>query len=97
MLAVRGSDSPFVFIWDTDLVAIIVRAVGDGPAGVYNVPGTGTLTIDQIAAPLGKRTLAVPEPVLDNSRLREVFGYSPELTSAEAFDRWLAVHPAARA
>lgn len=35
-------------------------------------------------------------PVLDNTRLREVFGYTPELTSAEAFDRWLAGHPDAR-
>ena len=126
LLAVRGSDSPFVFIWDTDLVAIIVRAVSDGPAGIYNVAGTGTLTIDQIAARLGKRTLAIPEPVLkavltvgralratrygpeqtgflryrpvlDNTRLREVFGYTPEFTTAEAFDRWLAGHPEARA
>ncbi|MBB1022744.1 NAD-dependent epimerase/dehydratase family protein [Dietzia sp. E1] len=126
LLAVRGSDSPFVFIWDTDLVAIIVRAVSGGPAGIYNVAGTGTLTIDEIAARLGKRTLAIPEPVLkavltvgsalratrygpeqtgflryrpvlDNTRLREVFGYTPELTTAEAFDRWLAEHPEARA
>ncbi|AWH93274.1 hypothetical protein [Dietzia lutea] len=106
----RGPDSPFVFIWDTDLVAIIVRAVSGGPAGIYNVAGTGTLTIDQIAARLGKRTFAIPEPVLkaalpvgsalgatrygpeqtgflryrpvlDNTRLREVFGYTPELTT----------------
>lgn len=126
LLAIRGSDSPFVFIWDTDLVAIVVRAVAEGPPGIYNVAGTGTLTIDQIAARLGKRTLAIPElllkavlavgsamrvsrygpeqtgflryrPVLDNTRLREEFGYTPELTSAQAFDRWLAGHPDARA
>lgn len=125
LLAVRGSDSPFVFIWDTDLVAIIVRAVADGPPGIYNVAGTGTLTIHQIAARLGKRTLAIPEPVLkaaltvgralratrygpeqtgflryrpvlDNTRLRLEFGYTPELTTAEAFDRWLAGHPDAQ-
>ncbi|TCW25704.1 hypothetical protein EDD19_10351 [Dietzia cinnamea] len=36
-------------------------------------------------------------PVLDNTRLREVFGYTPELTTAQAFDRWLAGHPEARA
>lgn len=125
LLAIRGSDSPFVFIWDTDLVAIIVRAVAEGPPGIYNVAGTGTLTIGEIAARLGKRTLVVPEwllkavlavgsaarvsrygpeqtgflryrPVLDNTRLREGFGHTPELTSAEAFDRWLAGHPDAR-
>jgi len=125
LLAIRGSDSPFVFVWDTDLVAIVVRAVDAGPPGIYNVAGTGTLTIDEIAARLGKRTLPLPEgllkaalaagsrlgatrygpeqtgflryrPVLDNTRLREEFGYTPGLTSAEAFDRWLAGHPDAR-
>lgn len=126
LLAIRGSDSPFVFIWDSDLVAIVVRAVAEGPPGIFNVAGTGTLTIGQIAQRLGKSTLTIPEsllkvvlavgsamrvsrygpeqtgflryrPVLDNTRLRENFGYTPELTSAEAFDRWLAGHPAARA
>ncbi len=111
---------------DTDLVAIVVRAVDRAPPGIYNVAGSGTLTIDQIAARLGKPTLAVPErllkaalavanrlrvtrygpeqtgflrfrPVLDNTRLMEEFGYTPEFTSAEAFDRWLAGHPEARA
>lgn len=124
LLAVRGSDSPFVFIWDSDLVAIVVRAVSDGTPGVYNVAGTGTLTIGQIAQRLGKCTFAIPEPVLkavltvgralgatrygpeqtgflryrpvlDNTRLRQEFGYTPELSSAEAFDRWLAGHPEA--
>lgn len=126
LLKIRGSDSPFVFIWDADLVAVVVRAVDGGPPGIYNVAGTGTLTIDQIAQRLGKRTLSIPEPllkavlavgsalrvsrygpeqtgflryrpVLDNTRLRTGFGYTPELGSAEAFDRWLQGHPAARA
>ena len=125
LLAIRGSDSPFVFIWDSDLVAIVVRAVGEGPPGVYNVAGTGTLTVHEIARRLAKGTVTVPEallkaglavaklfratrygpeqtgflryrPVLDNTRLREEFGYTPELTSVEAFDRWLDGHPDAR-
>lgn len=29
-------------------------------------------------------------PVLDNTKLKTVFGYTPRLTSAEAFDRWAA-------
>jgi hypothetical protein len=28
-------------------------------------------------------------PVLDNDRLKRVFGYTPELSSAEVFDLWL--------
>jgi UDP-glucose 4-epimerase len=34
-------------------------------------------------------------PVLDNTRLREVFGYTPSYTSREAFEVWRAAHPAA--
>ncbi len=32
-------------------------------------------------------------PVLSNRRLKEEFGYTPTLTSAEAFDAYLASHP----
>ena len=116
-LAVAGSDSPFVFVWDQDVVGVIVQAVRGAPAGVYNVAGDGALTIHQIAARMGKRCRVLPpallsaalwlgrrlgltqygpeqlrflqyRPVLDNRRLKEVFGYRPRKTSAEAFDVW---------
>ncbi|MEI2625023.1 MAG: NAD-dependent epimerase/dehydratase family protein [Giesbergeria sp.] len=60
LLAIRGSDSPFVFIWDQDVVGIILRAVSGGPPGIYNVAGDGALTIHEIAQRLGKPTLALP-------------------------------------
>ena len=60
LLAIRGSDSPFVFIWDQDVVGIILRAVSGGPPGIYNVAGDGALTIHEIAARLGKPTLQLP-------------------------------------
>ncbi len=60
LLAIQGSDSPFVFIWDQDVVGIILRAVKDGPPGIYNVAGDGALTIHQIARQLGKRTRSLP-------------------------------------
>lgn len=64
LLKIRGADSPFVFIWDTDVVAIMERAVTGSVTGVFNVAGDGALTVDEIAARLGKPTLAIPEPVL---------------------------------
>ena len=64
LLAIRGSDSPFVFIWDQDVVGIIVRAVSGGPPGIYNVAGDGALTIHEIAARLGKPTLQLPAGLL---------------------------------
>lgn len=117
LLKIRGSDSPFVFVWDTDLVEILARAVLEQRTGIFNVAGDGAMTVDEIAAVLGRKVLAVPEPllravlavghrlrltpygpeqtvflryrpVLDNTRLRTEFGYTPQHTSREAFDAW---------
>ena len=118
-IAIRGAASPFVFIWDQDVVGCLVRAIEGGPTGVYNVAGDGTMTIEEIAAAMGKRCLTLPapvlqavlaiakplglsrygpeqvgflryRPVLDNRRLKEVFGYVPRKTSREVFEAWRA-------
>ena len=118
LLAVSGSDSPFVFVWDQDVVGAMLHAL-DGPAGVYNLAGDGALTIHEIAARLGKPCRVLPawllrsglallkrlhltqygpeqvdflryRPVLDNRRLKEVFGYQPRLDSAAVFELWRA-------
>lgn len=116
-LAIRGADSPFVFIWDRDVAGAILHAVTSNRTGVYNLAGDGALTIGEIAHRLGKRTTVLPawllqaalailkplgltrygpeqvdflryRPVLDNRRLKEVFGYTPRKTSSEAFEIW---------
>jgi len=126
LLGIRGARSPFVFIWDTDVVDVVQRAVTGEVTGVFNVAGDGALPIGEIAERLGKQVLWLPDrllqgalaigsklgvsrygpeqtrflryrPVLDNTRLREVFGYTPTRTSAEAFEAWLAAHPEAHA
>ncbi|MCX7155643.1 MAG: SDR family oxidoreductase [Rhodocyclales bacterium] len=117
LIAIRGSDSPFVFIHDQDVVGAIVHGVDSPVTGIFNVAGDGKLSIDEIAARLGKRSVVFPpgflqaalwllkklgltqygpeqidflryRPVLDNRRLKEVFGYMPKLTSAEVFELW---------
>ena len=117
LLSIRGSDSPFVFIWTQDLARIVRHAATDGPAGIFNVAGDGWLSIDDLARVMGKPVLRLPawgvkaalavlhplglsqygpeqvrflqyRPVLANDRLKQVFGYTPELTSAEVFDLW---------
>ncbi len=60
LLAIAGSDSPFVFIWTRDLARILMRAATDGPPGIFNVAGDGALGVDQLAKRLGKRVLRVP-------------------------------------
>ncbi|MDM0114557.1 SDR family oxidoreductase [Variovorax sp. J22R133] len=82
ILAIRGSDSPFVFIWDEDVTGCIVHAITSGRAGCFNVAGDGALTLPQIAALLRKPMLSIPAPVLRlalkvGSRLR-VSRYGPE-------------------
>jgi UDP-glucose 4-epimerase len=121
LIALRGSASPFVFIWDRDVAGAIERAIFGGPPGIYNVAGDGALSIQEIAARLGKRCITIPpgllraalavlhplglsqygpeqvdflryRPVLDNRRLKEVFGYRPQLTSAEVFELYRKSH-----
>jgi UDP-glucose 4-epimerase len=60
VLAISGSDSPFVFIWDADVVACMVRAATDGPAGIYNLAGDGSVDVHELARILGKKTLTLP-------------------------------------
>src|ERR1035437_212600 len=60
LLAIRGSDSPFVFIHDRDVVGAIVQGVTSPVTGIFNVAGDGKLDIHEIAARLGKRCRVLP-------------------------------------
>ena len=67
LIAVKGSDSPFVFIWTRDLARVLVRAAGEGPAGIYNVCGDGALSVHELAQALGKPVMALPAWALKDS------------------------------
>jgi len=61
LLAIQGSDSPFVFIWDEDVTGAIVHALsGQAPSGCFNLAGDGALTIFEIAQRLNKRPRVLP-------------------------------------
>jgi nucleoside-diphosphate-sugar epimerase len=123
ILAIRGADSPFVFVWVDDVAGAMVRAATDGPPGVYNLSGSGRVTVREIAERVGKPLLTVPagllafglrvgrmlhltvhgpelvdflryRPVLANDALRDEFGFTPRMSSREAFEAYLATHPA---
>lgn len=64
ILRLAGAQSPFVLVWDEDVVRTVVAAVTSPATGAFNVAGAGTVTVPQIARALGKRTLVVPEPLL---------------------------------
>ena len=82
LLAIRGSDSPFVFIWDQDVVGCLLRAIESDKTGIFNVAGDGVLTIHEIAAKLGKRCLVLSPGLLRLAlRLLKTLGltqYGPE-------------------
>ncbi|MBZ0252757.1 MAG: SDR family oxidoreductase [Candidatus Methylomirabilis sp.] len=119
VLGVRGSETPFVFIWDRDVVRCILRGLREDLSGVYNLAGDGVVTLREIARMQGRPYLAVPpsllrgalavlkrlgltrygpeqvdflryRPVLANRRLKEAFGYTPERTSREVIEAYLA-------
>lgn len=121
ILGVRGAAVPFVFVWDSDVVACILQGIREGATGIFNLAGDGVLTMKEIARRLGKPYLPMPvsllaaalwflkkvgltrygpeqinflryRPVLDNRRLKEEFGYTPEKTTREVFEYYLREH-----
>lgn len=64
LIALRGSRSPFVFIWDQDVVGVIEHAIRSDAAGIYNVAGDGALSLQEIAQRLGKPLLTLPPALL---------------------------------
>jgi len=59
-----GNATPFSFIADEDVVAALVRATADGPPGIYNLAGDGTVSLRDIAQALGKPFLGLPPAVM---------------------------------
>jgi UDP-glucose 4-epimerase len=123
LLGIRGSESPFVFVWDEDVTGAIVHALRTRRAGCFNVAGDGALPLREIAARLGKPMLWLPagllkaalavgsalrlsrygpeqldflryRPVLLNTALKEVLGYVPRKTSAQALEAFVAARAA---
>jgi len=64
ILGILGSDAPFVFIWDQDLVACLVDAVFSDKVGIYNQAGDGALTPREIAKMLNKLYVPLPASVV---------------------------------
>ena len=64
LLAIRGSESPFVFIWDDDVTGAIVHALRTQRVGCFNLAGDGALPLREIARRLGKPVLELPAGLL---------------------------------
>lgn len=79
VMGLRGSASPFCFVWDEDVATCIVdgaRALER--TGTYNLAGDGTLTLAEIAKILGKPFVAIPPNLLRRGlRLLGRLGVAP--------------------
>ena len=64
LIAIAGSDSPFVFIHDQDVVGAMLQGIDSPVIGAFNVAGDGKLSIFEIAARLGKSCVVLPAGLL---------------------------------
>ena len=48
----KGADSPFVIIWDQDVVGAILQGIFKGGSGTYNLAGDGVLTLSVSFGPV---------------------------------------------
>jgi UDP-glucose 4-epimerase len=60
LIAIAGSDSPFVFIHDQDVIGAILHGIDSSAVGIFNVAGDGKLSIYEIAQRLGKTCRVLP-------------------------------------
>jgi UDP-glucose 4-epimerase len=60
ILGVSGSRSPFVFIWDRDVIAVIIKGILEEKTGIYNLAGDGAMGLQEIAGMLRKPLLSLP-------------------------------------
>lgn len=60
ILGIKGAASPFVFIWDEDVINCLLRGIEKGITGIFNLAGDGVLTMREIAAFLKKPYIALP-------------------------------------
>lgn len=64
VMGIKGSKTPFVFIWDQDLVNCFVKGIKDEKSGVYNMAGDGAVNLRDIAKELKKPFLEIPPSII---------------------------------
>ncbi len=64
IFGIKGSQIPFVFIWDVDMARIIIKGILEENEGVYNVAGDGAIPLKQLAKKIGRSYLELPASLL---------------------------------
>jgi UDP-glucose 4-epimerase len=60
VLGLKGTATPFVFIWDQDVVNCLIRGIHRDLTGIFNLAGDGVLAMQDIAALLKKPYVPIP-------------------------------------
>jgi UDP-glucose 4-epimerase len=60
LIGLMGVASPFVFIWDEDVVACLMKGIKEDRTGIYNLAGDGVITLREMASEMGKAYLPLP-------------------------------------
>jgi UDP-glucose 4-epimerase len=60
VLGLRGSRTPFVLIWDQDVVNCITKGILEKKTGIYNLAGDGAVTMKEMARQLGRPFITLP-------------------------------------
>jgi UDP-glucose 4-epimerase len=60
ILGLKGATTPFVFVWDQDVVNCLIRGIYRDITGIFNLAGDGVLTMKEIAALLKKPYVSLP-------------------------------------
>jgi len=63
-LVTVSNEARFVFVWDEDVAACIVKGIHERKSGIYNLAGDGALTMQEIARITGARCMPVAAPLL---------------------------------
>jgi UDP-glucose 4-epimerase len=82
IFGIQGAKTPFVFMWDKDVVDIIILGTIEAKEGIFNLAGDGAMTLREIAGELKKPYLALPYFVvfaaLSLLKLLKLSQYGPE-------------------
>lgn len=80
VLGLAGYDSPFVVIWDEDVVGAILYGLEHRSEGIYNLAGDGALTLKEMAKMMNKPYVALPSRMVEKTlgALGAFTQYGPE-------------------
>ncbi len=82
ILGIAGAESPFVLIWDEDVVACLVKGIREPLEGTFNLAGDDVLGLREIAARVRRPYLPLPASIVAGAlRVLHPLGlsrYSPD-------------------